>query len=287
MIWICIPVFNRKSFTLDCLKSIYQQDYCQFKVVLCDHGSTDGTSSEVSLRFPEVVILKAESSLWWTGAINRCIEYALKNASPDDTVLTLNNDTELPYNFLTEMMGCHQRYKNSIITSMIQDIKTGRNDPAGYRQNWWIAKQKQIYFEVDHLPSDKTVVEVSHASGRGTLFPVLVFRRIGLFDELHLPHYAADYDFTFKAVRSGFKVYACQNCIVKSHVEATGMTKVITGISFASFYNYFFSIRSPAYLTVRWWYGWNNCPKYLLPTYLLIDFLRILGGYFKQAIKRR
>lgn len=287
MIWICIPVFNRKTFTLDCLKSIYQQDFAQFKVVLCDHGSSDGTSDDVSLKYPQAVIIKADSSLWWTGAINRCIEYVLKNSKPDDFILTLNNDTELPRNYLSELFSCYVRYQNSIITSVIQDIKTGRNDPAGYRQNWWLAKQNQTYFEVHHLPSDKNVVKVTHASGRGTLFPVQVFSRLGLFDERRLPHYAADYDLTFKAVRAGYEIYTCKKCVVKSHIDATGMSKVITGFSFSSLYNYFFSIRSPAKLSVRWWYAWNNCPKFLLPTYLLIDFVRLFVGYFKQVIRRR
>ena len=281
-IWICIPVFNRKNFTLDCLASLYRQTFTNFTVVVCDHGSSDGTTEAIRAQFPQTVVINADSSLWWTGAINRCIEYALTLAQPGDTLLTLNNDTELPVDYLANLAGNYARYPGAIITSVVHDIKTGKPEAAGYRQNWLLAKANPVYFERDHLADDPDTVEVTHASGRGSLFPIQAFRQLGLFDEKHLPHYAADYDFTFKAARAGFKIYACRNCQVLSYVEETGMTKVLNRMSWQSFVNYFTSIRSPANLPARWWYGWNNCPKHLLPMYLLLDLLRVSGGYFKQ-----
>jgi len=92
------------------------------------------------------------------------------------------------------------------------------------------------------------VVEVTHASGRGTLFPIEIFKQLGLFDELHLPHYAADYDFTFKAARANYKIYSCSDCKVYSYVEETGMVTVLNRCSLKSFIDYFTSIRSPANL---------------------------------------
>ena len=79
-------------------------------------------------------------------------------------------------------------------------------------------------------------------------------------------------------------IYVCKRCKVYSYVEATGMTTVRNQLSLKSFINYLTSIRSPANLKVRWWYGWNNCPKALFPSYIMLDMLRIFGGYFKHFL---
>lgn len=286
-VWICIPVFNRLALTLGCLNSLYRQEYKSFQVVICDHGSTDGTETVIKSNYPDVTLIKADDSLWWTGAINKCISYALLHCDPNDVILTLNNDTELEKNYLKNLIGNHIRYPNSIITSVIKDIKSGKLEAAGYKQNWLIAKESPLSFKHHHLPNDFNVVQTTHASGRGTLIPAKVFRSIGLFDDKRLPHYAADYDFTLKATRAGFKIYACQDCVVLSYIDETGMTRVMKKGTIKSAVDYFTSIRSPANLSTRWWYGWNNCPKYLLPLYFFFDFARVFISFFKNHYKYR
>jgi GT2 family glycosyltransferase len=130
-------------------------------------------------------------------------------------------------------------------------------------------------------------VAVTHACGQGTLFPVKAFRELGLYDEHHLPHYGADYDFSFRAARAHYAIYLCKSCKVFSYVEETGLVKVLEKFSLKSFINYFSSIRSPGNLKIRFWYAWNNCPKIYLPTYLLFDFIRVSGSYFKKLFKSR
>lgn len=287
-IWVCIPVFNRIEFTLKCLGSLHTQTFIEFTVVICDHGSTDNTSVLIRQSFPEAVVLSAPNTLWWTGAMNRCVEYVLQHAAANDFLLTLNNDTELPPDYLEELAANSLKYPKAVLTSMIHDIATGKpQGSAGYRQNWLTAQAEPIRFETSHLPHDGNAAEVTHASGRGTLYPVSVFRQIGLFDERHLPHYGADYDFSHKARRAGYPIYVCRNCRVFSHVDATGMTVVRNRLSLKSFINYFKNIKSPANLKVRWWYGWNNCPRALFPSYIVLDVLRITGSYFKHFLINR
>lgn len=284
-LWICIPVFNRIEMTLKCLATLQAQTFQDFVVVICDHGSTDGTSEAINKQFPEVIVLQADSSLWWTGAINRCIAYVLEHAVADDLLVTMNNDNEVPVDYLANLLSNSQKFPNAIITSVVHDIKSGLPISMGYRQNWFLATAYPINFARDHLPNEPEIAEITHAAGRGTLFPLKVFKELGLYDEIHLPHYAADYDFTFKAARAGYRIYSCLNCRVFSYVEETGMVKVLNKFSIKSFINYFTSTRSPANLQARWWFGWQNCPRWYFPFYFTIDLIRISGGYFKKFIK--
>jgi GT2 family glycosyltransferase len=285
-IWICIPVFNRKVLTLKCLASLEKQIYTNFTIVICDHGSTDGTTEAIHKQYPNVIVINADNSLWWTGAINRCVEYVLKNAEQSDSILTLNDDTEVLEDYLFKLANNFDKYPNSIITSPIINIKTGSIVDIGYRFNWLLATSTPVNFEDHHLINDENTIEVTHATGRGTLFPIDLFKKIGLYDEKHLPHYGADEDLTFKATRAGFKIYVSKECPVLSYVEATGMTSVLKEFSLKSLLAYFTSMRSPANLKMRFWYGWNNCPKLILPIYIAIDFIRISGSYFKQFMNK-
>ncbi|WGS86795.1 glycosyltransferase family 2 protein [Methylomonas sp. UP202] len=284
-IWICIPVFNRVQFTVNCLKSICAQDYRDFHVVVCDHGSTDGTSLLIRSKFPDIIILNADSSLWWTGAINRCVEFVLNQADDSDFILTLNNDTELPVDYLVEMTAQASKYPHAVLTSVIHDIVSGNRVREGFRQSWWGAKDRSVRFSEHHVPGDDNAMEVDLVSGRGTLIPVQVFRQVGLYDEVHLPHYAADYDFGHKARRAGYPAYIFQSCKVFSYVDATGMTAVRDQFSFKKLVNFLSNIKSPANLRARWWYGWNNCPRYIFPFYIVIDLARVLVGYFRYFIR--
>jgi GT2 family glycosyltransferase len=68
MIYIVIPVFNRKHYTKDCLLSLSAQTYSVFKTIVVDDGSTDGTADMLKEEFPEVIVLKGTGNLFWTAA---------------------------------------------------------------------------------------------------------------------------------------------------------------------------------------------------------------------------
>ena len=286
-IWICIPVFNRIQFTLDCLESLKKQDFKNATVVVCDHGSTDFTTARINEDYPEVVVINADSNLWWTGAMNCCVRYVLKNGSSEDYLLTLNNDTQLPSDYLSELDSYSKKYPNSVITSVIHDIKSKEIVSIGHRHRWLTARGIPVNFELDHLVDDENVISVTHASGRGTMYPLGAFQNVGLYDEKHLPHYCADYDFSQKVRRAGFPIYVCRSCRVFSYVEATGMAVVRNEFSLNGFVTYITSIKSPANIRARWWYCWNNCPILLIPSHIAFDLLRILISYFKYFVVKR
>ena len=76
---IVFPVHNRLDETKLFLKSLAQQSVCNYKLVICDDGSTDDTYEYLVTKHPEVVVLKGNGHLWWTAGINKCVRYVLNN----------------------------------------------------------------------------------------------------------------------------------------------------------------------------------------------------------------
>ena len=69
MIYIILPVHNRKVTTEKFIKSLVAQTYKEFKLILVDDGSTDGTDKMVLSYIPDGIILKGDGNLWWAGGL--------------------------------------------------------------------------------------------------------------------------------------------------------------------------------------------------------------------------
>lgn len=281
-IWICIPVFNRIELTVSCIKSLEHQSFRDFEIVICDDGSTDGTSDIIRNTFPEVHLLEGDGNLWWTGGINKCVEFALGQSKDNDCILTLNNDLEVQEDYLESLLEPLLKYPQTIITSVVYDINNKEKlVETGYRQNWLTTKVRSIDIIQDHISDDHFLAEVTHAAGRGTLIPVNVFREIGLYDAVNLPHYGADYDFTHRARRNGYKILISYKAKIFSHINETGLTKIRETFGLKKFYEYLTDIKSPANIGYRFKFALNNCPKALLPSFVIIDSSFVVGSYLK------
>ncbi len=102
---IIILNWNGFEMTMDCLNSLSQIAYENYKVVLIDNGSDDGSAEKLQNRFEssflDVVALNVNHG--FTGGNNIGIEYAQKKYDPDFYLL-LNNDTTVDKFFLSEMI---------------------------------------------------------------------------------------------------------------------------------------------------------------------------------------
>ena len=115
---IIIPVFNRRETTLSCLKQIDAMDTCGvvINVVVVDDGSTDGTASAIHAEFPSVVVLEGDGNLWWTGAINMGVEYALARGYAG--VHLLNDDLNLDKSAFCELYKVVRNNADALVSSL-------------------------------------------------------------------------------------------------------------------------------------------------------------------------
>ena len=101
-LFIIIPVHNRKQLTINCLRCLERQTEKRFQIVVIDDGSNDGTSEAISEEFPDVHLINGDGTLWWAEATNVGVKYAIQKA---DYVITLNDDTEPPADFISKNDG--------------------------------------------------------------------------------------------------------------------------------------------------------------------------------------
>jgi GT2 family glycosyltransferase len=279
MLFIIIPVFNRWVFTLACLKSLEQQsEKKNFKTIVVDHGSTDGTSDYIEMHFPWVKVLQGDKSMWWTAATNLGIEYAL--ARKATYILTLNNDTLAEPDYISEIYkAIDAAPQNALIGSTSINVVTKKVTYRGEIINWFFDSKSFNSNSVVKEP-ESGLISASYFPGRGLIIPKRVFEKIGLFDQTYFPHYMADYEFTLRAKREGFLILCAWNAKIATYPEESGANNLKAKTSLNAYKEHLFGMKGGANLPLFYRFAWRHCPAYALPFYLLSGTARRLIGYW-------
>lgn len=277
MLYIVIPVFNRKHFTRECLLSLRQQTTDQFRTIVVDDGSTDGTDEMLATEFPEVDVVTGDGNLFWTAGVNAGIRRALELGA--DRVMTLNNDVVTAPDFVEQMLRAAERHPTAVLGALELDADTNQPIYGGEVLNFMTNTRHDL---LEELPAEQQhgLHAVTYLPGRGLLIPKAVFDKIGLFDEKRLPHYLADFDYTSVARRAGFPVFCNYEARLSTYPEESGQTITRKKRSLNGYYQHLFGIRGGGNMVNFTHFALKNCPKPFLPYFLLNGYARRLVGYF-------
>lgn len=278
-ICIIVPVHNRKYFTIPFLNSIYNQNYKDFKIIIVDDGSTDGTYNEIKKKFPSVDVIPGDGHWWWTKSVVKGIEYASKYNS--DYILLLNNDLVVNEDYLYHLVKYANKNPDVIQGSMGVNIdnKSDKIFPG------------HIFNRFTGLAvRPKKISDYSRNSiclpGRGLWIPQEVLNHIN-FDYKTFPQYAADYDFTLKAGIKGFRMALNKHAIVYYHIKETGYKTYFREYNFRMLIKYLSEIKSTCCLQTRANFCKRHCYLGFKYISIIIDSLKCILGYFRRWIFKK
>jgi GT2 family glycosyltransferase len=271
MIYILFAIHNRKAKTLKCLECIRGQTYKNYRVVIFDDGSTDGSSEEIKKRYPKAKILFGDGNCWWSKSMNRGLKYILKRAKADDYVLTLNDDTTFDINYLQELYQAARANPDSCIGTIL------RVSPSQYEGPIRIDWRKYQYqaakidrTKLNRLP--KILKGADTLSCRGALIPVKAFRTIGVFEEKKLPHYAADYEFFLRARKNNYSLLLASRAVTQNNSPGSlrERKRAVPGLG-----RFLFGRKSPWNIQNHLVIISRYCPGLFLK---FLNFLRVIIG---------
>jgi len=222
---IVIPVFNGWRQTRICLDALRASTYKPARIVVVDHGSTDETAESLSRDYPEVIHLRGDPDLWWAGATNLGIRWALEHGAT--FVMLLNNDCYFPPEAIGGLMGHAEEAPNAVIAPVQRDYQT-REILVSYAGTLFLLGfptlvppgSRSIDTTVRRLIPTKLVL-----GGRGVVIPAAVFRTVGLLNETELPHYGADHDFYMRCREANVPLYIAATCSICVDSERTTLAE--------------------------------------------------------------
>lgn len=207
LVCVVVPVFNRLSKTMRFLLRMRDLDYANFKIIIVDDGSSDGTGETIGLNRPDVAVLRGDGDLWWSGGTNMGVEHALKMNA--DYILTINDDCEMEPDFLRQMVDVARRNPKYIVGCRLQchderEVVWSIGTTAVFRGGELYALNfaGKRWADLGHLPDP---YPTDTLCGNGVLIPAAVFREVGLYDRRNMPQYHADSDLVLRAREAGYK----------------------------------------------------------------------------------
>ena len=281
---ILIPVFNGLKYTKQCLNLLHSKlsqidkSDAEFKIIVIDDGSSDGTYEWISRTFKNIVILKGNGNLWWSGGINKGVEYVIENKAAKYT-LWWNNDIISEENYFVELIRIVKTYnKTVIIGPVVYDLKTDEIWSKG-----GIFNAKTGVYHQSGIKTDGNIgiTEADWLPGMGTLVPIEAYQKVGLLDFKNFPQYHGDLDFTLRCKLSGYKILVFPDLKIYNDKSNSGFVQkeswkdVIYSLnSLKSIHNVKKDIRL---------YKKHTVTPYSYMQ-LLKKYTRFIGGYFKWKL---
>jgi GT2 family glycosyltransferase len=269
---VIIPVHNGIEYTVKCLDSLKEVVYPNFEIIIVDDGSTDCSGEIITENYHEIKIIKGSGNLWWSGAMNLGIKYALKQES--EYILALNNDNIVDKFFLKELVICAQENPKSIIGSKVYYIDSPfKIRYAGGYFDWKRGKTVDLHYgEIDHGQFAE-IKEVEFLGGMGVLIPVNTFKDVGFFDDINFPQYSGDIDYWLRAKKKGYKILFNPNSIIWDHTDKSGTKNLGVKLSPIYIWKSFFSIKSHINIKTQYVFFKRHCTqKYFIKSLILFYF---------------
>lgn len=284
MLHIVIPVYSGWDQLEKCLNALEQGTFQDFTVIVVDHSPPD-TRVKKPASHRKVIRLRAESSLWWAGATNRGIEYAL--ARQAERIMLLNHDCYVGRETLSTLMEHSKRKKGAIIAPVQKEDSSGRILLIAPEECIWLGfadgRQGPLTIPPD-TGGEKLLAASLVRGGRGVVIPGEIFQKLGLLDEDNLPHYYADHDFFVRCQRAAVPLYTALDADVFIDNQQTSLALKPEELTLGEFIRSFASRRSHRNMADLRMFFYKHYP--LRSLYLLGFFLSVLRYTAVYAGKR-
>ena len=254
LVYLVVLTWNGKDDTLECLRSLQKVTYSNFKILVVDNASVDGTTEAILKEFPDVEVVINKSNLRFAGGNNVGIQKALDQSAK--YIMLLNNDTVVEKNFLNNLLDAAE--KNSLIGIVGPKIFF-HGDPrriwyAGGKIEWWKGWISHIGVrQIDNGQYD-IQSETDYITGCCLLVKSEVINRVGMLDENYFI-YGEDADWCIRTARAGYTLLYVPTAVVwhKLSVSSGGHL---------SWFKNWNKLKSQLRLLARYarWYHWLTIP---------------------------
>ena len=191
-----------------CLQSLSEQTCRDFKVLVVDNASSDGSLEYMSEHYPDIEVISLKKNYGFSKAVNVGIEH-----STTPYVILLNNDTTVDTHYVEEMIKAIEKSPHifSVSSKMIQMYHPELIDSAGdlYTLMGWGVCRGTGRPVSNYTKAD----QIFTACAGAAIYRREVFDEIGYFDEMHFA-YLEDLDVGYRARIAGYDNIYCPTAMV-------------------------------------------------------------------------
>jgi GT2 family glycosyltransferase len=195
--------WQRPDDTLECLVSLYTQDYPQLKVLVVDNGSQDGSVERFRERYPQAEILALPENLGFAGGYNRGIQTALERGA--QFVFILNNDATVAPEAVRLLVESHRPDIGLLAPLIFYTSAPDHVWSAGGRISRWTLEKDDRWTNRSDWQTWPASIEQDFVTGCSVLFPRATLLQVGAFDEAYRMYYE-DMDLCYRVRKSSKRI---------------------------------------------------------------------------------
>lgn len=211
---VYVLVLNYKGIPhLDeCMGSLLDMDYGNFKVVMVDNASTDGSRDYVRANFPDVEIVQNERNEQFAKGMNVGMRYVLGRKA--EYIALLNNDILAERLWLTEMVNAISSAPDigAVVSRLMyygnRKILNGIGVDVT-RLAYAIDRGQGEIFKEKYRRSE----EVIAFTGGACLLRSEALKNIGLFDPFFVAYFE-DVDLSLRLAASGWRIVTAPDAVI-------------------------------------------------------------------------
>ena len=201
--------YNGSSFLQECIDSILDSDYSNFKVIIVDNGSKDNSLELLERLYgsnDKVIVLKNKKNLGYSKGMNVGLDYGFNNLEAD-FCLVMNNDTFLDKHAINALVEVAQKdEKIGFVTGKVYySVSPSKFQTVGKKSDPVLISGGHIgRRELDKGQYDRDC-ELDFCDDIFWLVSKELYQKTGGYDpEFFLE--AEDFDWQLRAKKAGFKI---------------------------------------------------------------------------------
>jgi GT2 family glycosyltransferase len=206
LITIIILNYNGKEIIKDCLDSLNNVNYSNYRIIVVDNYSKDGSQDFLKKHYPNVILIENNKNEGVAEGQNIGIREALKMGT--DYIFVLNNDITVDKEILNYLLEVFNDNNLCIaVPIMYWPDESDKIQSAGGIINW--TKGSCYHLNLDE--NEAKIPEIREIDYSGLIFTKAeLFQNVGLFDS-KLFAYWEDTDFCLRSIKKGYKILAVKN----------------------------------------------------------------------------
>ena len=217
LVLVVLLNWNSLDETRTAVASVLQMDYPNFRILIVDNGSQDGSTVQLrTLADERVELLESPVNTGYTGGCNLGLERAL--ALGADYVWLLNNDAVVGPETLSSLVALAEADERiGLVTPRIAALNEDRITFAG-----GVISMKDTLYNETHDPAVAAEWAAQYPDaglviGTAMLVRAELARKIGLLDPAFFAYFE-DIDYSARSAGAGFRNVVDPNTVVR-HLE--------------------------------------------------------------------
>ena len=203
LIYVVILTYNHCKDTLQALDSLGRMIYPNYKLLVVDNKSTDGTVEIVQEKHPEVGLMVHPSNQGFAAGINPGLQHALDRGA--DFILVINNDVLVAPPMLTDLVKVMKPDIGAAAPMIYYLDDPKRIWSVGFSKHPLLLEMRGGSRGQIDQGQWQTPFEVDYLLGCAILLNSSMLRRVGLFDERYFFYYE-DLDLSLRARGRGYRL---------------------------------------------------------------------------------